>query len=412
MKVIIKNLGILECAKYELGDLTVVCGKNNTGKTIAAYTLYGFFDYWRNWYDFQIGPMLMQELKNKPEIRIIQKQIQRLFVKNLTLAYKQYVTEWLPKVLGISPERLTDCNFRLDICWVHSRSLFMKNKTFRWTLPEYGSYIIKTDNKGKNIQIFQEKEHIPQEFLLDSVQNLAKYTSPDIIPCVSMIPADRINAELFSEEIGNFCNKMYQQNNSLFQPANNPFSAENLLLNLSESSSSVRSLLSFWLQLYSGTMLQKTPVTMFMIDKPEMNLHPENQRVLARIFARLVNQGYKVYITTHSDYIVKELNTLIMLYRHNRNTNRVMKQYGYSEEELLNPAQVRVYMTQQVPVPKTRTRTRTRTKKAARQIVTDLSFPKYIFVRAKIDELGIYLPTFDDIINEMNTIQDEILVGD
>jgi predicted ATPase len=125
---------------------------------------------------------------------------------------------------------------------------------------------------------------------------------------------------------------------------------------------------------------------MLMIDEPEMNLHPENQRRLARYFARLVNEGYKVYITTHSDYIVKELNTLIMLYRQREHEKNIMKQYGYAPEELLDPAKVRVYMTQEV------------------------ESQKFTFVKAEIDaEQGIYLPSFDDTINEMNEIQDRIL---
>ena len=56
-----------------------------------------------------------------------------------------------------------------------------------------------------------------------------------------------------------------------------------------------------------------------MVDEPELNLHPANQRRIARLFACLVNLGVKVFITTHSDYIVKELNTLIML-NHDRAT--------------------------------------------------------------------------------------------
>ena len=52
-----------------------------------------------------------------------------------------------------------------------------------------------------------------------------------------------------------------------------------------------------------------------MIDEPELNLHPDNQRRIARLLARLVNLGIKVFITTHSSYIIKELNTLIMLNR-------------------------------------------------------------------------------------------------
>ena len=46
---------------------------------------------------------------------------------------------------------------------------------------------------------------------------------------------------------------------------------------------------------------------MLFIDEPELNLHPGNQRRIARLFARLSKLGIKVFITTHSDYIIKEL---------------------------------------------------------------------------------------------------------
>jgi len=47
MKVKIKNLGILKQAELSLGNLTIICGGNNTGKTYATYSLFGFLDTWR-----------------------------------------------------------------------------------------------------------------------------------------------------------------------------------------------------------------------------------------------------------------------------------------------------------------------------------------------------------------------------
>jgi hypothetical protein len=44
-----------------------------------------------------------------------------------------------------------------------------------------------------------------------------------------------------------------------------------------------------------------------------IRLHPENQRLITQVLANLVNIGIKVFITTHSDYIIKEFSTLIML---------------------------------------------------------------------------------------------------
>ena len=48
MKVSVRNLGVLRQAEFELGDLTLICGDNNTGKTYATYALYGFLSRWRD----------------------------------------------------------------------------------------------------------------------------------------------------------------------------------------------------------------------------------------------------------------------------------------------------------------------------------------------------------------------------
>ena len=47
MKVSLKNVGMLDEADFEVGDLTIICGENNTGKTYATYSLYGYLDFMR-----------------------------------------------------------------------------------------------------------------------------------------------------------------------------------------------------------------------------------------------------------------------------------------------------------------------------------------------------------------------------
>ena len=41
-----KNIGPIKKAELELGDLTIIAGRNNTGKSYIAYTLYGFLSQW------------------------------------------------------------------------------------------------------------------------------------------------------------------------------------------------------------------------------------------------------------------------------------------------------------------------------------------------------------------------------
>ena len=42
-----RRLGPVKKAELDLGDLTIIAGRNNTGKTYLAYTLYGFLKMWK-----------------------------------------------------------------------------------------------------------------------------------------------------------------------------------------------------------------------------------------------------------------------------------------------------------------------------------------------------------------------------
>ena len=57
------NIGPVKDATLELGDLTVIAGRNNTGKTYIVYSLYGFLKMWRGW------PYAVEFMSNQPEAR-------------------------------------------------------------------------------------------------------------------------------------------------------------------------------------------------------------------------------------------------------------------------------------------------------------------------------------------------------
>ena len=83
---------------------------------------------------------------------------------------------------------------------------------------------------------------------------------------------------------------------------------------------------------------------LIIIDEPEINLHPANQIILTRIFARLANKGFRLLISTHSDYIVRELNNLLILSRKDKPS--VMKnaeEFDYKEDEYINQEDLGVY---------------------------------------------------------------------
>ncbi len=116
-------------------------------------------------------------------------------------------------------------------------------------------------------------------------------------------------------------------------------SSENTVLEIAQTSSLVKSLAS--LVFYLRHSAKKNDC--IIIEEPELNLHPNNQILVARFLARLVNEGFKVVASTHSDYIIRELSNLLMLSNNFKEKEELMKTYGYNENELLKNEQVGVY---------------------------------------------------------------------
>lgn len=79
-----------------------------------------------------------------------------------------------------------------------------------------------------------------------------------------------------------------------------------------------------------------------IIDEPELNLHPDNQRKVARLLGRLACHGIKIMMSTHSDYVIREINNLIMLDADVQGDLR--RKYGYRDDEVLSPKNVGAYI--------------------------------------------------------------------
>lgn len=112
-------------------------------------------------------------------------------------------------------------------------------------------------------------------------------------------------------------------------------------------SGSVRSLLMLNFYLHHEIKLGD----LLIIDEPELNLHPKNQILLGRLFALLINIGIKVFITTHSDYIIRELSNCIMLNNLEddkiSNLKDIVFNNKYSPNMKLDPKRVSVYISKE-----------------------------------------------------------------
>ena len=467
MTIRLKNLGILKHAEFSLGDLTIICGENNTGKTYTAYALYGFLRSWRELMDFSIGDAQIQRLLTEGVLTIGLSQYVKTANQMLAEACKKYnhqldevfaategtfdksefqVQVGTPHILEEDElkMRFTDGDWQFDGDWhvscekrkgsqeliftlqaekkrrrremlsrianrfIHDRIsdiIFLKSLSF--------AFITSTERTG--VAIFRRELNFARNRLLDEMAQANKvadsrdllskgyqnYPSPIeanveftgqleyISKRKSFITKEHPDVlEEFADIIGG--DYSITQNDLLYYIPR----GTGVRLTMDQSSSAVRSLLN--MGFYLNCVAHKGDL--LMVDEPELNLHPKNQRRIAKLFVRLVNLGIKVFVTTHSDYIVKELNTLIMLNHDKPHLKRIAKENGYRDDELISSDQVKVYMAQEDLIPLEEGQKRRRRG--------------HTLVEADIDpELGIEAPSFDETIDDMNRIQGDIVWG-
>ncbi len=456
LTVRLKNIGILKQAEFSLGDLTIICGENNTGKTHAACALYGFLRSWHQFIRFPISDaQIQQALTERVKIKLSEASDDML-----TKACKKY-TEQLDKIFAAPEGSFQNSEFHLV-----TDKIDIENKKFNSILTslENPAFIFAKD-KGSNEAILTARigEEQEREIDTDSVKNAIDFIIVDDIfsdtfPRPFIVSAERTGISTFCTEL-NFArsqllkemasadkdidprqllSKGYQRYPSPIEAdvdfmgqlqdvaKNKSFIAKEhpeilddftdivggtytitqndqlyyipkgtrLKLTMVESSSAARALLD--LSFYLNCIAEKGDL--LMIDEPELSLHPENQRRIARLFARLVNLGIKVFITTHSDYIVKELNTLIMLNHDKPHLKRVAEENGYQQSELINADQVKVYVAEKALLPLEEGQKRRKRG--------------HTLVPANIDpDFGIEVGSFDKAIDTMNKIQRDIVWG-
>lgn len=85
------------------------------------------------------------------------------------------------------------------------------------------------------------------------------------------------------------------------------------------------------------------PGDCLLIDEPELNLHPLNQRNIARLLAELVNRGLRVVVSTHSDYMVREWGNLVMLSEEFPERGAISKRHGLTSAQWLPADKVHAY---------------------------------------------------------------------
>lgn len=443
MKIKLKNIGILDEAEFEVGDITLICGENNTGKTYVTYSLYGYL----NFLSSELKGIFFYTIKDHlSEIEIedccltIPNNILQEFCKNIIHAVEKTYKEKLSEVLAgrdddFQHSIIEDTKLGLSMKEINTNDKInteyltniLQNNDFFELLEITESYIKLDYNKGKShfdkshfiedMRINSELKKLnfmiaflmslypkyPKAFILSAertgasmfqkeldvnkneiVDEISKAKSGDIEQAVLGILTKRysrypkpVKDNIYSvrelEDVAkeiSFIQKGVKENSNtkelyqkildlLFDIVGGKYIVSEVGIEfapgakkritkgkflIQRASSSVRSLLM--LNYYILHQAQKGDI--LMIDEPELNLHPKNQIRLARLFALLANAGIKIFITTHSDYIVRELSNCIMLSNLTDQAIQKLKNRGYFKEYKLNSDKIKGYVAKNI----------------------------------------------------------------
>ncbi len=459
-----KNIGPIGNAELELGDLTVIAGANNSGKTYLTYTLYGFLKYVNDLTNIDIDKISVEQLARLEHMLLMgNKLFPRIIKSNLDIKTHLEENGILKMSMEINDVKKYISNIVKYICkdfsneivdvFASSREEFkksvlqceMKNicssKSKNYTLEvdrstekveitisnalispsvDTNSIVFKNFIKGIVLGVFI-RQQLPFPFILsaerlgiylfykeldftkgkiiEDLQKLGEKTSnKDMNSYINKHAAryakpikDNIDhtrdLELIQKRTGYFADRKFfddiknmmggyyrYENNSVFFIFQKEGEGE-FKIPLHAASSSVRELSDFYFYLKHSAQKGE----LLIIDEPESHLDTANQILMARMLARCVNAGMKILITTHSDYIIKEFNNLIMLSHEFPEKKSFLHHHKkeYTAEGFLKRESVKAY------------------------ICGDGTL-----ARCEVDSRGMIMPIFDKTIDDINNISD------
>lgn len=442
MKLKIQNLGVIKSATVDLSKkFTIFCGPNSTGKTYLSYIMYAFYytslsrlskvvktmiksireQNYIELTDVLINEILQSfaddELDKVDEIFGVTPDKLSLFT-NLKIEaiadeedYKRIVSMPIDvhtnvqnrtyyfhkakksRTLYVETETLqVEKNIRFvsaveDILLAHRlnfifRELLMSDAAML-TVERNSIYTFKNELLGYNSRLVEAMQKIDTD---ENMRELLENNSTHYPMAIrrNLDELSRFINPKFKSEFMQYGEKLEEKllhgQISLNENGDVIFTMEKELgkvLPLHISSSIVKTVSS--LVLYLKHAIEKGD--MILIDEPEINLHPNSQVELSHILSEIVNDGARIAISTHSDYIVREINNMIMAKALvDKGTSEMVAEYGYTTNQLLNKDDIAVYMF--MPNEKG-------------QVIVE---------SPEISEYGFAIPSIDDTIRKQNKV--------
>lgn len=453
-----RNIGPVKDAELELGDLTILAGRNNTGKTYLAYTLYGFLKKWRKrlWAEEVIvravrsgysaeevsavpapeplGMLSRAAIEGAGRWEVSPEELQQHRRAVLGVVAEEFSTEDLPSVFSAPPADFADSSCSVIVADEAPRSLpelpfsspgggswrfrydgtaatlerlrppISADPTLEYLLaqawlvfsfPELAVDPITLTAERLAISIFYRELDFTRNQLVDRLQRMSDYqvmeemspysvidqrssrytmpirdnidytrSLPDRVTHKSPLPGGRLYNHI-RDMMGGY---YLVADDGAIRMRSRARKEGRFDIPIHLASGAARDLSDFYFFLKHTARQQQVLV----VDEPEAHLDVENQIALARLLSRLVRAGLRVLITTHSDYVLKELNNLMMLHCAGEDY-RDSGDLDYSPDDALDPGRVRAYIADSGRLS-----------------------------RCVIDDYGMNMPFFDKTIQKIN----------
>jgi predicted ATPase len=407
MKLKISNLGPVDSMEIDMSKPFILfAGDNSTGKTYAATYLYTLI----RMISFYIDSQGLHELK-----RVENTVEGELDADELYDALDDFLKNRQDDILKYMNLNIQTDSFKCEI--VTSKKEW-KEESLKKSVSVWSDYIVKKANSYNYHIELLATGGIDQPFMQSCLITALYF---DGIIGAKMFTAERSGIYTFSKELSvgrlrnpdERLNSRYPRpiadgladaadlaNKTKFTFDNGAFAAEieqmilhgNLTvseegevvyhisndteLGFNESSSAIKTLapLVFYLRHSAGQF------NLLFVDEPELNLHPKNQILLANIFVKMINAGLRLVISTHSDYIIREINNMIMADGLNKAGDKIFTNMEYDDSLCLAQDKFAPYLFE---------------KKAKGKVKVK---------PLEVDRYGFNMPSIDEAINKQNEV--------
>ena len=409
MKFHFQHIGPIDTADLELGDLTIIVGRNNTGKTYLVYTMYGFLRTWASdWYPpadsllGQLGDFLNSEVGSR--LQVDRQMIHRHRHRAIKQAASRFSEKSISQVFSSPRSAFADARLSVEL----SAGLPSNGKSFPLSpadglrvTAQYGKdrihlqlasragttagrttaialantvalpdvpkpFVLSAERFG--IALFYKELDFTKSRLVEMLQQIDdqqfragrtpllvvdRIASRYAMPVKDNVDFTRSIENILHQEGDFFSDKLHDEVKALmsgyytstdgvirFKSKARKHGAFDIPLHIASSSARGLSDLYFYLRHVASSN------DVLFIDEPETHLDTANQVRLARVIARLVGAGLKVLVSTHSDYLIKEINNLVMLDHLQRNGGSDWKKPPYARREAIGCERIRAYVAE------------------------------------------------------------------